>query len=119
MRSCTLQVTCAFADLLGLPPTLMRSDAGTVYVVENYGVFVAGEGTGSLKRSRREGRRVLLRAIDDVERRFSEPVFSRTSTFLRRRQPILHEANRTESVIPALRLCSAQRSFAGRLRGQL
>ncbi|GAA5891465.1 hypothetical protein JCM5296_006543 [Sporobolomyces johnsonii] len=50
---------------------------GTVYVVENYTVFISSaDGTG--KYSRREGRRVLLRAVDDVERRFSEPVFSRT-----------------------------------------
>ncbi|GAA5955653.1 hypothetical protein JCM21900_005074 [Sporobolomyces salmonicolor] len=50
---------------------------GTVYVIENYTVFISSaDGTG--KYSRREGRRVLLRAVDDVERRFSEPVFSRT-----------------------------------------
>lgn len=41
----------------------------------------AGESDSSAQYTRREGRRVLLRAIDDVERRFSEPVFSRTSTF--------------------------------------
>lgn len=49
--------------------------------MENYGVFIAGDANGALH-PRREGRRVLLRAIDDVERRFSEPVFSRTSTSL-------------------------------------
>lgn len=47
--------------------------------MENYGVFIAGDSSSALPHPRREGRRVLLRAIDDVERRFSEPVFSRTS----------------------------------------
>ncbi|GAA5863940.1 hypothetical protein JCM8547_005287 [Rhodosporidiobolus lusitaniae] len=51
---------------------------GTVYVVEQYTVFITSESSASGKYSRREGRRVLLRAVDDVERRFSEPVFSRT-----------------------------------------
>ncbi|GAA5979462.1 hypothetical protein JCM10908_002933 [Rhodotorula pacifica] len=65
---------------------------GTVYVVENYGVFVAGgEAKGSGKLPRREGRRVLLRAIDDVERRFSEPVFSRT--MLSDHSPAAYEVN--------------------------
>ncbi|GAA5976822.1 hypothetical protein JCM5350_007258 [Sporobolomyces pararoseus] len=50
---------------------------GTVYVVENYTVFISSE-SGEGNYSRREGRRVLLRAVDDVERRFSEPVFSRS-----------------------------------------
>ncbi|KWU45680.1 alpha/beta-hydrolase [Rhodotorula sp. JG-1b] len=40
---------------------------------------------------RREGRRVLLRAIDDVERRFSEPVFSRT--MLSDHSPAAYEIN--------------------------
>ncbi|GAA5873953.1 hypothetical protein JCM3774_004050 [Rhodotorula dairenensis] len=64
---------------------------GMVYVVENYGVFVAGEETASLRHPRREGRRVLLRAIDDVERRFSEPVFSRT--MLSDHSPAAYEIN--------------------------
>ncbi|GAA6001778.1 lipase family protein [Rhodotorula paludigena] len=51
---------------------------GNVYVVENYTVFVSSESSSTGKYSRREGRRVLLRAVDDVERRFSEPVFSRS-----------------------------------------
>ncbi|GAA5954882.1 hypothetical protein JCM3765_007801 [Sporobolomyces pararoseus] len=50
---------------------------GTVYVVENYTVFISSE-SGEGNYSRREGRRVLLRAVDDVERRFSEPIFSRS-----------------------------------------
>ncbi|GAA5854007.1 hypothetical protein JCM9279_003760 [Rhodotorula babjevae] len=51
---------------------------GSVYVIESYTVFVSGESSSSGQYSRREGRRVLLRAVDDVERRFSEPIFSRT-----------------------------------------
>ncbi|GAA6023225.1 hypothetical protein JCM11491_006486 [Sporobolomyces phaffii] len=54
---------------------------GTVYVVENYTVFVSSESSSEGRRgkyARREGRRVLLRAVDDVERRFSEPIFSRS-----------------------------------------
>lgn len=51
---------------------------GNVYVFENYTVFVSSESSSTGKYSRREGRRVLLRAVDDVERRFSEPVFSRS-----------------------------------------
>jgi hypothetical protein len=51
---------------------------GTVYIVENYTVFISSESSDG-KYSRREGRRVLLRAVDDVERRFSEPIFSRSS----------------------------------------
>jgi hypothetical protein len=55
---------------------------GTVYVIENYTVFISGEameGGGKSKYSRREGRRIILRAVDNVETRFSEPVFGRTS----------------------------------------
>lgn len=55
------------------------SPPGSVYVVESYTVFISGESSASGQYSRREGRRVLLRAVDDVERRFSEPIFSRTS----------------------------------------
>ncbi|GAA5944013.1 hypothetical protein JCM3775_006809 [Rhodotorula graminis] len=51
---------------------------GSVYVIESYTVFISGESSSSGQYSRREGRRVLLRAVDDVERRFSEPIFSRT-----------------------------------------
>lgn len=58
---------------------MIVSPAGNVYVVENYTVFISGESSATGKYSRREGRRVLLRAVDDVERRFSEPVFSRSS----------------------------------------
>jgi hypothetical protein len=54
---------------------------GTVYVVENYTVFISSE-SGEGNYSRREGRRVLLRAVDDVERRFSEPIFSRSSKLI-------------------------------------
>ncbi|GAA5887573.1 hypothetical protein JCM16303_004248 [Sporobolomyces ruberrimus] len=50
---------------------------GTVYIVENYTVFISSESSDG-KYARREGRRVLLRAVDDVERRFSEPIFSRS-----------------------------------------
>lgn len=54
---------------------------GTVYIVENYTVFVTGDAskTGAkAKYSRKEGRRIILRAVDNVETRFSEPVFGRT-----------------------------------------
>ncbi|GAA5914180.1 hypothetical protein JCM8208_003931 [Rhodotorula glutinis] len=51
---------------------------GSVYVIESYTVFISGESSSSGQYSRREGRRVLLRAVDDIERRFSEPIFSRT-----------------------------------------
>lgn len=63
---------------------------GTVYVVENYTVWVSSDSTSqgdannnnnNKTYSRREGRRVLLRSVDDVERRFSEPIFSRSSEF--------------------------------------
>ena len=57
---------------------------GTVYIVENYTVFVSGDESktgGKAKYSRKEGRRIILRAVDNVETRFSEPVFGRTSTF--------------------------------------
>ncbi|GAA5943218.1 uncharacterized protein JCM15063_005295 [Sporobolomyces koalae] len=50
---------------------------GRVYIVENYTVFISGESSDG-RYSRKEGRRVLLRAVDDVERRFSEPIFSRS-----------------------------------------
>ncbi|GAA5835382.1 hypothetical protein JCM11251_005219 [Rhodosporidiobolus azoricus] len=63
---------------------------GTVYVVENYTVFIASESSSTGKYSRREGRRVLLRAVDDVERRFSEPVFSKT--MLSDHSPVHYEA---------------------------
>lgn len=55
---------------------------GTVYLIENYTVFVSGDATttgGKAKYSRKEGRRIILRAVDNVETRFSEPVFGRTS----------------------------------------
>ena len=55
---------------------------GTVYIVENYTVFVSGDESktgGKAKYSRKEGRRIILRAVDNVETRFSEPVFGRTS----------------------------------------
>ncbi|GAA6039615.1 hypothetical protein JCM8097_002215 [Rhodosporidiobolus ruineniae] len=63
---------------------------GTVYVVENYTVFIASESSATGKYSRREGRRVLLRAVDDVERRFSEPVFSKS--MLSDHSPVHYEA---------------------------
>ncbi|GAA5989130.1 hypothetical protein JCM11641_007606 [Rhodosporidiobolus odoratus] len=63
---------------------------GTVYVVENYTVFIASESSATGMYSRREGRRVLLRAVDDVERRFSEPVFSRS--MLSDHSPVHYEA---------------------------
>ncbi|GAA6003345.1 hypothetical protein JCM10207_000286 [Rhodosporidiobolus poonsookiae] len=62
---------------------------GDVFVVENFTVFVAGESAAG-NYTRREGRRVLLRAVDDVERRFSEPVFSRT--MLSDHSPVHYEA---------------------------
>ncbi|BGP22429.1 hypothetical protein JCM10295v2_001308 [Rhodotorula toruloides] len=64
---------------------------GNVYVVENYTVFISGESSATGKYSRREGRRVLLRAVDDVERRFSEPVFSRS--MLSDHSPAAYENN--------------------------
>ncbi|BGP37517.1 hypothetical protein JCM10449v2_001423 [Rhodotorula kratochvilovae] len=64
---------------------------GSVYVVENYTVFISSESSASGKYSRREGRRVLLRAVDDVERRFSEPIFSRS--MLSDHSPREYEAN--------------------------
>ena len=54
-------------------------------MVENYTVFISGEASTSgckSKYSRREGRRIILRAVDNVETRFSEPVFGRTSAFV-------------------------------------
>lgn len=50
---------------------------GLVYVIESYTVFISSEAANG-RFSRREGRRILLRAVDDVEARFSEPVFGRT-----------------------------------------
>ncbi|GAA6048137.1 hypothetical protein JCM3770_003679 [Rhodotorula araucariae] len=64
---------------------------GSVYVVENYTVFISSEPCAPGKYSRREGRRVLLRAVDDVERRFSEPIFSRS--MLSDHSPREYEAN--------------------------
>ena len=58
---------------------------GTVYIIENYTVFVSGDASktgGKSKYSRKEGRRIILRAVDNVETRFSEPVFGRTSELL-------------------------------------
>lgn len=57
-------------------------DVAVVYVIENYTVFISGEtksGPGKEKYAKRDGRRILLREVDDVERRFSEPIFGRTS----------------------------------------
>ncbi|KAM0751552.1 hypothetical protein T439DRAFT_324739 [Meredithblackwellia eburnea MCA 4105] len=55
---------------------------GTVYVMESWTVFTTAESPdpkvkGS-KYSRREGRRVILREVENVEARFSEPIFGRT-----------------------------------------
>ncbi|GAA6061189.1 hypothetical protein JCM10212_002402 [Sporobolomyces blumeae] len=63
---------------------------GTVYIVENYTVFISSDSSDG-KYSRREGRRVLLRAVDDVERRFSEPIFSRS--MLSDHSPVNYESN--------------------------
>ena len=84
---------------------------GTVYIVENYTVFVSGDESktgGKAKYSRKEGRRIILRAVDDVETRFSEPVFGRTSTSL---PPSL-----SESLLTLRSLRSAVRSLAAQLR---
>lgn len=62
--------------------TDLLTDVAVVYVIENYTVFILGEtksGPGKEKYARRDGRRILLREVDDVERRFSEPIFGRTS----------------------------------------
>lgn len=57
---------------------------GTIYLIENFTVFISGDETktgGKAKYSRKEGRRIILRAVDNVETRFSEPVFGRTSEY--------------------------------------
>ncbi|SCV72741.1 BQ2448_4278 [Microbotryum intermedium] len=50
---------------------------GNVFVVENYTVFISSESRPG-QYARREGRRILLRAVDNVEKRFAEPVFGKT-----------------------------------------
>lgn len=58
---------------------------GVVRVIESYTVFISGDSSktgGKAKYSRKEGRRIVLRAVDDVEARFGEPVFGRTSELL-------------------------------------
>ncbi|KAK4052121.1 hypothetical protein OIV83_002415 [Microbotryomycetes sp. JL201] len=50
---------------------------GDAYVVENFTVFVSSE-SNKTQYSRREGRRILLRAVDDTVKRFSEPVFGKS-----------------------------------------
>ncbi|KDE05852.1 hypothetical protein MVLG_03795 [Microbotryum lychnidis-dioicae p1A1 Lamole] len=50
---------------------------GNVFVVENHTVFISSESRPG-QYARREGRRILLRAVDDVEKRFAEPVFGKT-----------------------------------------
>lgn len=55
---------------------------GVVRVIESYTVFISGDSSktgGHAKYSRKEGRRIVLRAVDNVEQRFGEPVFGRTS----------------------------------------
>jgi hypothetical protein len=57
---------------------------GVVRVIESYTVFISGDSSrtgGRAKYSRKEGRRIVLRAVDNVEQRFGEPVFGRTSEF--------------------------------------
>ncbi|KAL8279936.1 hypothetical protein RQP46_007786 [Phenoliferia psychrophenolica] len=56
---------------------------GIVYIIESWTVFVFSETEPSdwrrpAKQTRREGRRVVLRLVEDVEARFSEPIFGRT-----------------------------------------
>ena len=58
-----------------------------VYIIESWTVFVFSETEPSdwrrpAKQTRREGRRVVLRHVEDVEARFSEPIFGRTSACL-------------------------------------
>ena len=86
--------------------------AGSVYVIESYTVFISGESSSSGQYSRREGRRVLLRAVDDVERRFSEPIFSRTSASIS-----LAVGTRWTST-DAARRRSAERPLAARVRDE-
>ncbi|KAK4051312.1 hypothetical protein OIO90_004793 [Microbotryomycetes sp. JL221] len=50
---------------------------GDAYIVENYTVFVSSE-SNKTQYSRREGKRILLRAVDDPVKRFSEPVFGKS-----------------------------------------
>lgn len=55
---------------------------GTVREIQSYTVFISGDASktgGKAKYSRKEGRRIVLRAVDDVEARFGEPVFGRSS----------------------------------------
>ncbi|KAK4701439.1 hypothetical protein P7C70_g4793, partial [Phenoliferia sp. Uapishka_3] len=56
---------------------------GVVYIIESWTVFVFCESESAdwrkpSRQTRREGRRVILRHVEDVEARFSEPIFGRT-----------------------------------------
>lgn len=51
---------------------------GFVYVIEAYTVFISSESDDGRRFTRREGKRILLRAVDDVTARFSEPVFGKS-----------------------------------------
>lgn len=65
---------------------------GHVYCIESCTVFVRDSDSipsginlaGAGKYARKEGRRVILRQVEDVEKRFSEPIFSRSSQSLLR-----------------------------------
>ena len=47
------------------------------YVIENFTVFITSESSHE-GYTRREGRRILLRQVEDVQRRFAEPVFGKS-----------------------------------------
>lgn len=54
--------------------------AGLIRVIESHTVFISNDTTDGGRYTRKEGRRILLRAVDDVVARFGEPVFGRSST---------------------------------------